>query len=53
MLLDSDGPMPVNVGLTGRAVSIFVSGHTHAPSLTELARDGADDAVVVNSGCWL
>jgi hypothetical protein len=52
-LLASDEPMPMNPGLKGREVSVFISGHTHMPSMTELARDGADKTVVVNTGCWL
>ena len=52
-LLDSDRPLPMGAGLTGRQVAVFVSGHTHAPSLSEVARDGTGAAVAVNSGCWL
>ncbi len=52
-LLDSDRPLPMGDGLTGREVGVFVSGHTHAPSLAEVPRTGAEANVVVNSGCWL
>ncbi|MBA3415389.1 MAG: metallophosphoesterase [Chloroflexia bacterium] len=52
-LLGSDRPTPMGGGLTGREIAVFASGHTHAPSLTHIARDGADPAVAVNSGCWL
>jgi hypothetical protein len=30
-------------------ITVFVSGHTHAPSLTRFGQGGA----LVNSGCWL
>ena len=52
-LLGSERPLPMGGGLTGREVGVFVSGHTHAPSLTEAAREGGEAAVAVNSGCWL
>ncbi len=39
--------------LEGRGIDVFVSGHTHAPSLSELQRENGDAAIVVNSGCWL
>jgi UDP-2,3-diacylglucosamine pyrophosphatase LpxH len=52
-LLDSDRPLPMGAGLTGREVGVFVSGHTHAPALVEVPRKGAEAAVAVNSGCWL
>jgi len=38
--------------IRGREIAVFVSGHTHAPSLSRLSRE-TDDAVIVNSGCWL
>lgn len=34
-------------------ISVFVSGHTHAPSLTQFERPGGHRLVIVNSGCWL
>jgi hypothetical protein len=42
----------MNADLPGREIDVFLSGHTHAPSLSEIRRE-KDDAVVVNSGCWL
>ena len=33
------------------AIDVFISGHTHAPSLSEMARKDGRRAVVVNSGC--
>lgn len=42
-----EGP-PLAPNLTGQ-IAVFISGHTHAPSLTAFSGWG----VHVNSGCWL
>ncbi len=34
-------------------IDVFVSGHTHLPSLDELKKGDGRRGVVVNSGCWL
>jgi len=34
-------------------IDVFVSGHTHRPSLDELKKDDGRRSVMVNSGCWL
>jgi len=34
-------------------IDVFVSGHTHLPSLDELKKGDCRRGVVVNSGCWL
>ena len=34
-------------------VDVFVSGHTHLPSLSEIERPGGRRSALVNSGCWL
>jgi hypothetical protein len=39
--------------LPGRDIDVFVSGHTHAPSLSELRLENGDAPIIVNSGCWL
>jgi hypothetical protein len=39
--------------LPGRQIDVFVSGHTHAPSLSEIRRENGEAAIIVNSGCWL
>jgi UDP-2,3-diacylglucosamine pyrophosphatase LpxH len=39
---------PLRVDEQGE-IGVFVSGHTHAPSLARIAAD----RIVVNSGCWL
>jgi hypothetical protein len=35
------------------AIGVFVSGHTHAPALTNFDRPTGGQGAVVNSGCWL
>jgi hypothetical protein len=52
-LLATDRRPPMDRDLPGREIDVFVSGHTHAPSLSEIRRDNGDAAIVVNSGCWL
>jgi UDP-2,3-diacylglucosamine pyrophosphatase LpxH len=34
-------------------IDVFVSGHTHLPSLDEVEKPDRGRAVMVNSGCWL
>jgi UDP-2,3-diacylglucosamine pyrophosphatase LpxH len=34
-------------------IDVFVSGHTHLPSLDEVEKPDGGHAVMVNSGCWL
>jgi UDP-2,3-diacylglucosamine pyrophosphatase LpxH len=50
-MLDADRPPPL-ADQTAQQISVFVSGHTHAPSLHEM-HDGSSSRVQVNSGCWL
>ncbi len=45
-------PMPMLRG-EHDPIDVFVSGHTHSPSLTAVERKDGREAVVVNSGCWL
>ena len=44
---------PMDPSLDPRTVDVFVSGHTHLPSLTEMERPDGGRVVVANSGCWL
>ena len=44
---------PMNPSLDPTTVDVFVSGHTHLPSLTEIERPDGSRAVMVNSGCFL
>jgi hypothetical protein len=32
---------------------VFVSGHTHAPALTQFRGPAGQEGAIVNSGCWL
>jgi hypothetical protein len=52
-LLATDRRPPMARDLPGREIDVFVSGHTHAPSLSEIRRENGDAAIAVNSGCWL
>jgi UDP-2,3-diacylglucosamine pyrophosphatase LpxH len=52
-LLATDRRPPMRRDLSGRDIDVFVSGHTHAPSLSEIPREDGDAAIIVNSGCWL
>ena len=44
---------PMNPSLDPTTVDVFVSGHTHLPSLNEVERPDGSRAVMVNSGCFL
>ncbi|HEX6710303.1 MAG TPA: metallophosphoesterase [Rubrobacter sp.] len=44
---------PMNPSLDPTTVDVFVSGHTHLPSLSELERQNGRRCALVNSGCWL
>jgi hypothetical protein len=46
--LERGDPPPLGEEAAGE-ICVFVSGHTHAPSLTHFGQAGA----LVNSGCWL
>jgi len=50
--LASGQPAPLEPSFPGQ-LSVFISGHTHAPALSELERPGGARVVLVNSGCWL
>jgi UDP-2,3-diacylglucosamine pyrophosphatase LpxH len=52
ILIGDAGP-PMDAELDPKTVDIFVSGHTHLPSLVEVERPGGRRAVMVNSGCFL
>jgi UDP-2,3-diacylglucosamine pyrophosphatase LpxH len=45
--------LPMNPSLDPTTVDVFVSGHTHLPSLSELERQDGSRCTLVNSGCWL
>jgi UDP-2,3-diacylglucosamine pyrophosphatase LpxH len=50
--LEGAEPPPLGRDLQGE-MRVFVSGHTHAPSLTEFEGRGELRGALVNSGCWL
>jgi UDP-2,3-diacylglucosamine pyrophosphatase LpxH len=54
-VLKGESPPLMDSSIDPAEVDVFVSGHTHLPSLEEVLRaDGKDGkAVMVNSGCWL
>ena len=52
MLTGSKGP-PMDPSIDPAEIDVFVSGHTHQPSLSEMERPDGRPTVVVNSGCFL
>jgi hypothetical protein len=52
-LLEHDQPPPMAGGLSPLEIAVFVSGHTHAPAMSELTRADGRETVIVNTGCWL
>lgn len=52
-VLSGDERPPMDATLDPAAIDVFVSGHTHLPSLDEVEKQGGGTAVMVNSGCWL
>src|SRR5919107_1326095 len=44
---------PMNPSLDPTTIDVFVSGHTHLPSFSELEREDGKPYVLVNSGCFL
>jgi UDP-2,3-diacylglucosamine pyrophosphatase LpxH len=52
-ILNGEGRPPMNSSLDPTTIDVFVSGHTHLPSLSELERADGRRAVMVNSGCFL
>jgi UDP-2,3-diacylglucosamine pyrophosphatase LpxH len=52
-ILSGERRPPMDPALDPSTVDVFVSGHTHLPSLDEVERPGGRRAVMVNSGCFL
>jgi UDP-2,3-diacylglucosamine pyrophosphatase LpxH len=44
---------PMNPSVPSESIDVFISGHTHLPSLVELEKSDGERAVMVNAGCWL
>jgi len=52
-ILLGEASSPMNPSVGSENIDIFVSGHTHLPSLDELEKSDGRHGVMVNSGCWL
>jgi UDP-2,3-diacylglucosamine pyrophosphatase LpxH len=52
-ILNGEARPPMDADLDPTTVDVFVSGHTHLPSLAEVQRPDGGRAVMVNSGCFL
>jgi hypothetical protein len=52
-VLSAETLPPMDTFETPEKIDVFVSGHTHLPSLDEVERPDGRWAVMVNSGCWL
>jgi UDP-2,3-diacylglucosamine pyrophosphatase LpxH len=52
-LLEAGRRPPMAGAWSDPAPAVFVTGHTHAPAISELARVDGSRAVIVNTGCWL
>jgi UDP-2,3-diacylglucosamine pyrophosphatase LpxH len=52
-ILTGETRPPMDPSLDPTTVDVFVSGHTHLPSLSELERPDGRRCVLVNSGCYL
>jgi UDP-2,3-diacylglucosamine pyrophosphatase LpxH len=52
-IVRGDHRPPMNAFLDPTTIDVFVSGHTHLPSLSELERQDGSRCVLVNSGCFL
>jgi UDP-2,3-diacylglucosamine pyrophosphatase LpxH len=52
-ILSGETRPPMDPGLDPTTVDVFISGHTHLPSLAEVERPDGRQVVMVNSGCFL
>jgi len=52
-ILNGDARPPMAPDLDPTTIDVFMSGHTHLPSLEEIEERSGRRAVMVNSGCWL
>ena len=52
-ILSAEARPPMSPSLDPSTVDVFVSGHTHLPSLEEVERPEGRRCVAVNSGCYL
>jgi len=52
-ILTGEARPPMDPSFDPTTADVFVSGHTHLPSLAETERPDGSKAVLVNSGCFL
>ena len=52
-VLKGESPPPMLSSAPPDGVDVFVSGHTHLPSLDEVEKPEGGKGAMVNSGCWL
>ncbi len=52
-ILTNEQRPPMDQSLDPKTVDVFVSGHTHLPSFSELQRPNGRRCALVNSGCYL
>jgi len=52
-ILTGEARLPMDPSFDPTTADVFVSGHTHLPSLAETERPDGSKAVLVNSGCFL
>jgi UDP-2,3-diacylglucosamine pyrophosphatase LpxH len=52
-VLAGEARAPMDPSFDPATADVFVSGHTHLPSLAETERSDGSKAVLVNSGCFL
>ena len=52
-ILKGERKPPMNPSLDPTTIDVFVSGHTHLPSLETVENRTGEPSVLVNSGCWL
>jgi len=52
-ILNGDACLPMAPDLDPTTIDVFVSGHTHLPSLEKAENGRGEATVMVNSGCWL
>ncbi|MGB3632690.1 MAG: metallophosphoesterase [Rubrobacteraceae bacterium] len=52
-ILEGEVLPPMDASIDPQEIDVFVSGHTHLPSLDEVMKPNGGKAVMVNSGCWL
>ncbi len=52
-ILSGKARLPMSPSLDPSTIDVFVSGHTHLPSLEEVERPNGRRCVALNSGCYL